>query len=281
MNKLNNPFLIFTVDVEDWFQVENLKQVIKREEWEGQKLRVIENTQKLLSILNNYGIKATFFVLGWIAEKVPQLIYQIHKLGHEIASHGYEHELINNLSRQEFRNDLIKSKRILEKITGQKILGYRAPSFSITEWAIDILYEEGFRYDSSLVQTFFHDRYGKIENINSKQNQGIIKIRNNFYEVPISFINFLNRDIPWGGGGYFRVLPYAIFKYGVNRILTSKKYYLFYFHPWEIDSFQPKIKNIKWSYKFRHYYGLNRAEDKLIKLLNDFSFKPISEVLQQ
>ena len=272
---------MLSFDVEDWFQVENLKQVIKREEWEGQKLRVIENTQKLLSILNNYGIKATFFVLGWIAEKVPQLIYQIHKLGHEIASHGYEHELINNLSRQEFRNDLIKSKRILEKITGQKILGYRAPSFSITDWAIDILYEEGFRYDSSLVQTFFHDRYGKIENINSKQNQGIIKIRNNFYEVPISFINFLNRDIPWGGGGYFRVLPYAIFKYGVNRILTSKKYYLFYFHPWEIDSFQPKIKNIKWSYKFRHYYGLNRAEDKLIKLLNDFSFKPISEVLQQ
>ena len=281
MNKLNNHFLIFTVDVEDWFQVENLKQAIKRDEWEGQKLRVIENTRKLLSILNNYRIKATFFVLGWIAEKVPHLIYEIHKSGHEIASHGYGHELINNLSLQEFRNDLIKSKNILEEITGQKILGYRAPSFSITDWAIDILYEEGFRYDSSLVQTFYHDRYGEIDNINSKQNQGIIKIRNDFYEVPISFINFLNRDIPWGGGGYFRVLPYAIFKYGVNRILRSKKYYLFYFHPWEIDSFQPKIKNIKWSYKFRHYYGLNRAEDKLIKLLNDFSFKPISSALQQ
>lgn len=277
----DNNVCILSFDIEDWFQVENLKQAIKREEWDGQKLRVIRNTQRILNILDRYGVKASFFVLGWVAERVPQLIYEIHKLGHEIASHGYEHELINNLSRQEFRNDLIKSNKILEGIIGHKVFGYRAPSFSITDWAIDILYEEGFKYDSSLVQTFFHDRYGKIENIISKQNQGIIKIRNDFYEVPISFISFLNKDIPWGGGGYFRILPYAIFKYGVNRILRSKKYYLFYFHPWEIDSFQPKIKNIKWSYKFRHYYGLNRAEDKLIKLLNDFSFKPISAVLQQ
>lgn len=276
-----NSKLLLSFDIEDWFHVENLKQAINREEWDGQKLRVIGSTQRLLKLLDSYGFKATFFVLGWVAEKVPQLICEIHKLGHEIASHGYAHELIYKLTQSEFRKDVKKSKKILEEITGQKVLGYRAPSFSINDWAIDILHEEGFKYDSSLFQTFYHDRYGRIKNINIKGNEGIIEIRKNFFEIPISSINFLKKGIPWGGGGYFRILPYCVFKYGVQRILRRKKYFLFYFHCWEIDPLQPKIENIKFNYKIRHYCGLNKAEAKLKKFFNDFSFRPILAVLSE
>lgn len=280
----NNNVCILSFDIEDWFQVENLKQAIKKEEWEGQKLRVVENTRKLLSILNNYGITATFFVLGWIAEKVPHLIYEIHKLGHEVASHGYEHELIHNLSQEEFRNDLIKSKRILEGITGQKILGYRAPSFSITDWTIDMLKEIGYVYDSSYFPTSFHNRYGKLNSkasIKRCTKNGLFQYSNGLIEVPMPTLNLLSISIPWGGGAYFRLMPYPIFKQGIKTILNKNKLFTFYFHSWEIDNDQPRIKNIKLNYKLRHYTGLKNSYMKLERFLKDFSFTSIRDYLKR
>lgn len=275
-----NSKILLSFDIEDWFQVENLKQAIKREGWDGQKLRVVRNTQKLLNILDNYGIKATFFVLGWVAEKVPQLILEIHKLGHEIASHGYAHELIYNLTQKEFRKDIIKSKKILEDIIEDNIIGYRAPSFSITSWAIDILKEEKYTYDSSIFPTIFHDRYSKSAYKYLKNRSGIIELSKGFFEVSLASLNIFKQRIPWAGAGYFRIIPYFLYKRGVKKIIKDRGYFLFYFHAWEIDPLQPKIQNIKFNHKIRHYAGLNKSEDKLKKYLEDFSFTSISEYLR-
>ena len=275
---------MLSFDVEDWFHVENLKQAIKKEEWDAQKLRVIGNTRKILSILDNYGIKATFFVLGWVAEKVPYLIYEIHKLGHEIASHGYGHELIHNLSQEEFRKDVKKSKKILEEIIGQNILGYRAPSFSINDWAIDILKEIGYVYDSSYCPTSLHNRYGKLNYKvfpEAHTKNGLFQYHSGLIEIPLPTLNLMSASIPWGGGAYFRLMPYSVFKLGIKVIVNKSKIFTFYFHSWEIDNNQPRIKNIKLNYKIRHYTGLKNSYRKLERLLRDFSFTSIRDYMKR
>ena len=270
---------LLSFDIEDWFQVENLRDVISRTAWDRYELRVVENTQRLLEILERHDTKATFFVLGWIADRVPQLVKEIHRAGHEIASHGYEHELIYKQSPKVFREDIHRSKSLLEDLTGEAVLGYRAPSFSITEHAIDILMEEGFRYDSSLFPSAYHDRYGKILSISQNEAKSVVPLRAGFYEVMISTLSFWGWQVPWGGGGYFRVLPYNIFRWGVDKILRKQGCYLFYLHPWEIDPKQPRIRGIKWNYRLRHYIGLNTAKAKLERLLSDFHFLPIRDGL--
>jgi polysaccharide deacetylase family protein (PEP-CTERM system associated) len=274
---MKNPYLL-TFDVEDWFQVENLKSNINRNEWEEKKLRVKDNTQQILKILDHHNTKATFFILGWIAERVPELVKEIYKKGHEIASHGYEHQLVYNLSPEEFRKDLLKSKDILESIINDRVYGYRAPSFSITNWALDILKEEKFIYDSSFFPANSHDRYSKLD-LNIKKH-GFIKILDNgLKEINISTLSLFNKELPWGGGGYFRLLPYWLFKLGYKKLYKEKKGAIFYFHPWELDAEQPRINDIKASYKFRHYYGLNKSEEKLKNLVRDFKFMPIINYL--
>ncbi|RLG35513.1 MAG: polysaccharide deacetylase family protein [Candidatus Alkanophagales archaeon] len=270
---------LLSFDIEDWFQVENLRDVISRTAWDRYELRVVENTQRLLEILERHDTKATFFVLGWIADRVPQLVKEIHRAGHEIASHGYEHELIYKQPPEVFREDIHRSKSLLEDLTGEAVLGYRAPSFSITEYAIDILMEEGFRYDSSLFPSVYHDRYGKILSISQNEAKSVVRLRAGFYEVLISTLSFWGWQAPWGGGGYFRVLPYNIFRWGVDKILRKQGCYLFYLHPWEIDPQQPRIRGIKWNYRLRHYVGLNTAKVKLERLLSDFHFLPIRDGL--
>lgn len=270
---------ILSFDVEDWFQVENFKGVIHKDSWEHRELRVEKNIEVILDILSERNIKATFFILGWVAEKIPGMIRQIACEEHEIASHGYGHKLIYNTSKEEFEEDLIKSKKILEDLTGQAVVGYRAPSFSITSWAISILKDNGFLYDSSYFPALYHDRYGTI-NIPSS-NSPIIDFGDNFYEVRISYLNFLSKPIPWGGGGYFRLYPYPLFRMGVRRILRQEKYFLFYLHPWEIDETQPVVRDIKWRYYFRHYYGIHRTEKKLKRLLQNFQFSTIRKVLDR
>jgi len=269
---------LLSIDVEDWFQVENLKQAISRDSWEHNLSRVERNIELILKLLNEKNTKATFFVLGWIAERHPDLIKKIFNEGHEIGCHGYNHDLLSNLSQDNFYKDIAKAKNILEDITGESIIGYRAPSFSITEWAIDIISTLGFRYDSSYFPISAHKRYGKLKNIKS-QKSPLFEIKNNFYQVMLSYVELGKIKLPWAGGLYFRAIPYSIFKSGIKNILSNKDYYLFYIHPWEFDPEQPRIKNIKLNYRLRHYTNLNKTEGKFKKLISDFSFCPIKDII--
>ena len=268
---------MFSVDVEDWFQVENLKGRINRNSWDDRELRVEDNMDRLLRILSDQKVMATFFILGWIAKRCPALIKRIAAEGHEIASHGYNHYLLGEQSQQDFQDDIVSSKRLLEDLTGKAVIGYRAPSFSITDWAIPLLKKAGFLYDSSFFYNPYHSRYGKLT---TPQNYGIIALQEKFYEVAIPSLSVMGRSIPWGGGGYFRLYPIGIFCAGAKRILHEQGDFLFYMHPWEIDPGQPRINGIKRSYAFRHYYGLAQTEAKLARLLKTFRFVPIQTLLK-
>jgi polysaccharide deacetylase family protein (PEP-CTERM system associated) len=254
-----------SIDVEDWFHTENMKGVIAREAWEQCELRVERNTMRMLEILDACNARATFFVLGWVAEKCPQLVRAIAAAGHEVASHGYGHELIYSIRPSEFRSDVLRSKQYLEDLTGKPVRGYRAPSFSITEWAIPILQEVGFDYDSSVVPTVAHDRYGRLKGMDA--GTPIVLLRAGFYEICISCIRLGKRGIPWGGGGYFRLVPYLPWLWGVRRILRSGMPYIFYIHPWEIDAGQPRVAGIKASYGFRQRVNLQRCEGRFAALV--------------
>ena len=270
---------LLSFDVEDWFHAENLREVFPYKKWNFCEIRVGNNLGKILSLLEEHDLKATFFVLGWLAERYPEIVKEINKRGHEIASHGYAHKLIHYQNPDEFREDIARSKEILEDIIGDKILGYRAPSFSITDWAVDILKEQGYLYDSSYCPTLLHNRYGRLNLTNSiNTNTGIFKFPNGLIEVSLSTLNLMGASIPWGGGAYFRLLPYPLFRAGIKKIL-NKRIFVFYFHPWEIDPAQPRVKGLRWDYRLRHYWGLDNTLNKLERLLQDFSFMTIREGL--
>jgi polysaccharide deacetylase family protein (PEP-CTERM system associated) len=268
-----------SIDVEDWFQVENLKPVIARETWDLRELRVERNTDRMLELMAAHDVRCTCFILGWVAEKCPALVRRIADAGHEIASHGYGHELIYNLTPQQFRLDVVRGKELLEDITGTKIRGYRAPNFSITDWAIDILRDVGIEYDSSAFPTVAHDRYGKLSGMTARQT--VVPLGDGFTEVCVSCLNVGNRGLPWGGGGYFRFFPYPLFRRGVTHIVDSGQPYVFYIHPWEIDAKQPRIAGggLKRSHRFRHYVNIGRCEARWNKLLGDFRWTTISALL--
>lgn len=268
---------MLSIDVEDWFQVENLRGQIHRGTWNDRELRVRRSTERLIEIFADADVKATFFVLGWVASVCPEVVRSISEEGHEIASHGHSHTLINAMSKRDFEEDITKSKKLLEDISGSEVIGYRAPSFSITNWAIPLLKKAGYVYDSSYFRTAYHDRYGSIDIPTS--DSLVVELAESFYEVSIPALEALNRPIPWGGGGYFRFYPYKLFRFGARQILKKSGDFLFYLHPWEIDHLQPRVRNISKMYYFRHYYGLRRTEVKLIKLLKDFDFEPIRTVL--
>ncbi len=269
---------LLSIDVEDWFQVENLKQAIYRDSWESKISRIERNINLILELLKEKDTKATFFVLGWIAERHPLLIKSIHDEGHEIGCHGYNHDLLSSLSKEKFYQDVLKTKDLLENITGEKVLGYRAPSFSITDWAIDTIRSLGFRYDSSYFPIAAHGRYGKLKGFKIPEDS-VFEIRENFFQVMLSYVELGKLKLPWAGGLYFRVIPYNIFKLGVKSVLLKKNHYLFYIHPWEFDPEQPRVKNIKLNYRLRHYTNLDKTENKFKKLLGDFSFYPIKEII--
>jgi polysaccharide deacetylase family protein (PEP-CTERM system associated) len=266
-----------SVDVEDWFQVENLKPVIARSTWDSRERRVERNTMRILELLGERRTQATFFILGWVAERHPGLIRRIADGGHEIASHGYGHDLLYNLTEAEFRADIERGKKLLEDTTGYQIRGYRAPSFSITDWAVDILQEMGFEYDSSVFPTVAHDRYGRLSGIDA--GRPILELRPNFFEVCISCLPLGNRGLPWGGGGYFRMIPYLPWQAGVRRILGTGAPYVFYIHPWEIDPGQPRVEGLSRINRFRHYLNLGRCEDRFRALVSGFQWTTVSSVL--
>lgn len=266
-----------SVDVEDWFQVENLRDSVHRSSWPSRELRVERNTERILEMLAAANVRATFFVLGWVAGRVPNLVRAVADAGHEIASHGYGHDLVYSLTPAAFREDVERSVRTLEDACGQKVRGYRAPSFSITEWALDVLQEAGLEYDSSAFPAAAHDRYGRLDGVSHRWP--LAELRPGFTEVSVSCLDVAGRAVPWGGGGYFRLLPYPVFRSGVKRILGAGVPYVFYIHPWEIDPGQPRVTGLRWQHSLRHYSRLKSCDSRLAQLLSDFKWGSISDLL--
>ena len=267
-----------SIDVEDWFQVENLRRVIGRDTWNGRQLRVERNMDRMLDLMAEKGVRSTCFVLGWIAERCPALIKRIAAEGHEIASHGYSHEMLDVLTPAQFRADVERSKNLLEELTGAQVVGYRAPAFSIKDWAVPVLQELGFLYDSSAFPTLAHDRYGRLTGVDSART--IFELRRGFYEVCVSCLRVAARGVPWGGGGYFRLLPYPIFRSGIRQILRSGQPYVFYIHPWEIDSGQPRVAGLARTSQFRHYVRLDTCERRFAALLGDFRWATVRDLVE-
>jgi polysaccharide deacetylase family protein (PEP-CTERM system associated) len=276
-----NNCILLTIDVEDWFQVENLKSSISFDSWPSLQMRVERNTLLLLDLLDiafhgsenqssaDYAPKATFFVLGWVAKQAPQLVREIFARGHEIASHGYSHKLCYQCSGKELEKDLSDSRKILEDIIGERVNGYRAPSFSIGPEILKTIEECGYEYDSSYNSFSWNSRYGRLETAPNGTGTAW-KVSNGLYEIPISNLQVANHILPMGGGGFFRLIPAWLFNRGVRSILDRQGTYVFYIHPWEIDPEQPRVKGLPFSYRFRHYVNLNKTASRLANLLAAF-----------
>jgi polysaccharide deacetylase family protein (PEP-CTERM system associated) len=265
-----------SIDVEDWFCVHNLSQAINRNDWDKCEQRIEGNLVRILDILDEKGVKATFFVLGWTAEHHPGLVEMIDKNGHEIGTHGFSHTLLTEMTPEQFRRELEYSLQLLERYTGKRIIGHRAPSFTVTTktlWALDILADCGLKYDSSVFPVSFHPDYGI-----SDAPQKPYKITESIWEFPLSVVRIMGRNIPVSGGGYFRLFPYRFVKYGINKVNQEERPVVFYLHPWEIDAGQPRVR-LSPLRSFRHYHNLDKTEGKFLKLLDDFQFCPIREVL--
>jgi polysaccharide deacetylase family protein (PEP-CTERM system associated) len=272
-------FNALTVDVEDYYMVSAFSDVVKFEDWHTYESRIEHNTYKIVNLLNEYKVKATFFVLGWIAQHHPDLIREIHSTGHEIACHGYNHKLVYHLTHEQFRKDVRMAKHILEDITGTPVVGYRAASYSIVKknlWALDVLIEEGFQYDSSIFP-IHHDRYGFPE---AERFPHIIQRSiGTILEFPPSTYRLFKQNIPVAGGGYLRLYPFQLTKAAIKRINEKENNIaILYIHPWEIDEHQPRL-NGKWQSKMRHYINLKSTMPKLTTFLNEFRFKPLSSFL--
>ncbi|MGQ9647786.1 MAG: XrtA system polysaccharide deacetylase [Thermodesulfobacteriota bacterium] len=318
-----------TIDLEDYFQVHAFSHVVRFEDWGNYPSRIEQNTHRLLNILNDSfrpppsAIRnvatATFFCLGWLAERYPSLIREIRQQGHEIACHGYSHKPIYTRSREEFREEIRKAKAILEDVTGDDVVGYRAPSYSITnksQWAFKVLVEEGFKYDSSIFP-IHHDFYGfpraprfpflVSQNGNSNFEFSLLNFETaalqygstatqgnsasnlkqsdppgsgKLIEFPISTYRICGQNIPISGGGYFRLLPYRLIEKGLRRINQQEHQpFIFYIHPWELDPDQPRLNGVSFRSRFRHYTNLDKTESKFKNLLTDFNFCSVKELL--
>jgi len=259
-----------TIDVEDYFQVSAFAPYIARADWEQRECRVVRNVSRILELLAVRGTKATFFTLGWIAERYPDLIRRIVREGHELASHGYGHERASDLDEAAFSLDIRRAKELLEDLAGCEVTGYRAPSFSIGTanlWAFDCLARAGYRYSSS-IYPIRHDHYGMPDS-----PRFAYRVDAGLLEVPITTLRLLNRNLPSSGGGYFRLLPYALSRWMLRRVNASDgQAAIFYFHPWEIDVGQPRIAGIDRKTRFRHYVNIDRMEGRLQSLLADFEW---------
>jgi polysaccharide deacetylase family protein (PEP-CTERM system associated) len=258
-----------TIDVEDYFQVSAFAPHIPRSDWPTRECRVERNVDRILAMLDQHGTKATFFTLGWIAERYPELVRRIVSEGHELASHGYGHERANEQTAAAFFADINLAKLILEDLAGQQIKGYRAPSFSIGQhnlWAFDCLERAGYLYSSS-IYPIRHDHYGMPDAPRHAHAVG------GLLEVPATTLRFLNRNWPASGGGYFRLMPYGLSRWMLRRVNhVDQLAAVFYFHPWEIDVDQPRIPGISAKTRFRHYVNIHRMEARLNRLLGDFQW---------
>jgi polysaccharide deacetylase family protein (PEP-CTERM system associated) len=268
-----------SVDVEDYFQVNAFDAVVPRERWDTLESRVCRNTERLLAMFESAGVTATFFVLGWVAERFPSLVTAIAAKGHEIASHGYAHRLIYSQTPDGFRDDVRRAKDVLETAAGVHVDGYRAPSYSVTEqtlWALDVLIEEGYRYDASIFP-IRHDRYGMPSF--PRHPHVLTRTAGSLVEAPASTVRCAGVNLPIAGGGYFRILPYAWTRWGIRRINQREgRPAIFYLHPWEIDPLQPRFKAGALG-RFRHYRNLDQTEPRLLRLLREFRFSTVKRIL--
>lgn len=266
-------------DIEEHFQVSAFYSVARRRDWDQLASRVERNTRKIADLLTEHSIKATFFVLGWVAERYPDLVKILAREGHEIASHGYGHELVSTQTPTQFREDVRRSKQILEDLIGMQVVGYRAPSFSITSgtaWALSVLVQEGYRYDSSIYHRF---RAGFSRMVTTTGPYKLDTEAGVIWEVPLSTIKTWGLHLPVAGGGYFRLLPYAASRMCLKTIENQGAQLVMYLHPWELDPEQPRMDGPVLS-KICHYLNLHKTEQRLRRLLKDFSFAPIKEAFQ-
>jgi polysaccharide deacetylase family protein (PEP-CTERM system associated) len=266
-----------TVDVEDYFQVSAFERHIRREDWDRLECRVERNTERILALFESRGVRATFFMLGWLAERYPQLVRRIVDGGHELASHGYSHVRVTQQQPGQFRGDVSRTKKLLEDISGVPVRGYRAASYSIGAgnlWALDVLREVGYDYSSS-IYPIHHDLYGwpaAPRFAFHHRETGLI-------EIPVTTVEFFERKFPCGGGGYFRLFPYAVSRWALRRVNRhDREPCVFYFHPWEIDADQPRQTNLGLKTRFRHYLNLGRMEQRLARLLQDFRWGRMDQV---
>lgn len=256
----------------------NLASVVDASSWSRRESRVEANTDRMLERLADHGVTATFFVLGWVAERFPALIERIGDGGHELAAHGMMHQPVHSLTVDEFKNDVTRCKDLLEQCAGRPVHGYRAPDFSITEWAIDVLQDVGFTYDSSAFPVMGKTRYGTIANMDACEP--VKEVRPGFHEAGVSCIPIGRRGLPWGGSGYFRLAPYALFRRGVSATLCTGRPFVFYIHPWELDPGQPRLP-VSWTRRFRHTVNLERCDVRWCRLLGDFRWTSLLDVVQR
>jgi polysaccharide deacetylase family protein (PEP-CTERM system associated) len=268
-----------SVDVEDYFQASVFDNFISRDQWEQMESRVVANTRRLLAIFDEFGIRATFFVLGWVAERHPQLVREIAAAGHELASHGYGHRLIYEQTPREFREDVRRAKRVIEDTGGVAVHGYRAPTFSVTKrslWALDVLLEEGHHYDASIFP-IRHDRYGISDS--ARHPYLICREAGVLIETPGATVRVGGTNLPIGGGGYFRLLPYQWTRWGIAHVNRREgQPVVFYLHPWEIDAQQPRLSVGRLA-AVRHYQNIEKTESRLKRLLTDFRFGTIEALV--
>jgi polysaccharide deacetylase family protein (PEP-CTERM system associated) len=266
-----------TVDVEDYFQVSAFEKHIAFSDWDAKELRVERNVQRILELFARYDVKGTFFVLGWLAKRLPKMVREIAGAGHEIASHGFNHTRVTEQEREDFRRDVIATKRLLEDTVNQEVIGYRAATYSINAsnlWALDVLADTGHRYSSS-IYPIKHDLYGIPTAPRFRFQVGTSKLT----EIPITTVALLGRNWPCGGGGYFRLFPYALSRWALRHVNEAERQSaVFYFHPWEIDPGQPRIDGVGLRTRVRHYLNLSRLEQRIAKLLNDFRWGRLDSV---
>ena len=277
--KLKSAQLVnaMTVDVEDYFQVSAFEQYIPREDWTHKACRVEQNMDRILDLFSEARLRGTFFVLGWIAERYPQIVNQIVEQGHELASHGWSHIRVTAQNQDQFREDVTRTKHLLEDRSGKQVRGYRAASYSIGAdnlWALDVLQETGHQYSSS-IYPIRHDLYGMPD----APRFAFHPNGDGFMEVPVTTVEFMGRNYPCGGGGYFRLFPYHLSRWALKRVNDwDKQSCVFYFHPWEIDPEQPRQKSISTKTRFRHYLNLRRMEPRLRRLIRDFNWGRMDEI---
>jgi polysaccharide deacetylase family protein (PEP-CTERM system associated) len=281
ISKADNPpagiVNAMSVDVEDYFQVSAFENTISSDDWDRLPCRVEDNTNRILELFAEHDVKATFFMLGWVAERYPGLVRRIVDSGHELASHGYTHTRVTQQTPEVFSDDIARTKLLLEDISGSEVLGYRAASYSIvskTLWAHDLLQEAGYRYSSS-IYPIHHDLYG----IPDAPRFSYRHREEGLLEIPITTVSLLKRNLPCGGGGYFRLLPYRVSRWAMKHVnTTDRQPCVFYFHPWEIDPEQPRQQGISRKTRFRHYLNLDRMQDRIASLLTDFHWDRMDHV---
>ena len=265
-----------TIDVEDYFQVSAMAPYIRRDEWDQYDCRVERNVDRILALLDLHATHATFFTLGWVAQRYPDLVRRIVSQGHELASHGYGHERASDLTRPDFITDISRAKQLLEDVGGVAVRGYRAPSFSINKgnlWAFDCLRETGHAYSSS-IYPIKHDHYGMPD-----APRFAHPVADGLIEIPVTTLRLGSRNLPSSGGGYFRLLPYALSRWMIRRVnAVDGKPAIFYFHPWEIDQAQPRVAGIDLKTRFRHYVNIGRMEQRLAALLKDFRWGRMDDI---